>query len=34
MTFAQPDLFLADTARAYSVQPPEAWDGVIEMVDK
>jgi hypothetical protein len=26
--------FLADTARAYSAQPPDAWDGVIEMVDK
>ena len=26
--------FLTDTARAYSAQQPEAWDGVIEMVDK
>jgi len=26
--------FLADTASAYSAQPPDAWDGVIEMVDK
>jgi hypothetical protein len=26
--------FLADTARAYSAQPPDRWDGVIEMVDK
>jgi hypothetical protein len=26
--------FLADTARAYSAQPLDAWDGVIEMVDK
>jgi adenylate cyclase len=26
--------FLADTARAYSAQPPESWDGVIDMLDK